>query len=45
MLSFNFQSDSLKIEDFEINPINHLILSATGGKINFQNLLLGKSYN
>ena len=46
MLSYKFQSDSIKIEDFKINPINPFNpIGTKGGGVNILNLLLGMSYN
>ena len=49
MLSFKFQSDSFKIEDYEINPINNFNSISNkpgqGGGVNLLSLLLGKAYN
>ena len=41
-----FQSNSIKIEDFKINPINHFnLISTKGGGVNILSLFLGMSYN
>ena len=44
ILGFKFQSHSIKIEDFKINPINLLTLLAPRGGVKMLNLLLGMSY-
>ena len=45
MLSSEFQSHSIKIDDFKINPINYFIPICTKGGLKMLNLLLGMSYN
>ena len=45
ILGFKFQSHSIKIEDFKINPINPLNPISTKGVSENLNLLLGMSCN
>ena len=45
VLCSKFQSRSIKIEDFKINPINLLTLSTPREGVTILNLLLGMSYN
>ena len=44
MLSSEYQSHSIKIEDLKINPINSFIPISTKGRVNFLNLLLRMFY-
>ena len=44
ILSFKFQSHSIKIEEFKINPINLLTLLASRGGVKILYLFLGMSY-
>ena len=44
ILGFKFQSHSIKIEDFKINPINLLTLLAPRGGVKILYLFLGMSY-
>ena len=45
VFSSEFQSNSTKIEDFKINPINQFNPISTRGWVTILNLLLGISYN
>ena len=45
MLSSKFQSPSIKIDDFKINPINPFNPISTKGGVKILSLLLGMSYN
>ena len=45
MLSSEFQTCSIKIEDFKINPINTFNPISTNGGSNILSILLGMSYN
>ena len=45
MLSSKFQSNSLKIEDFKINPLNTFNPISTKEGVKILNLLLVMSYN
>ena len=45
VFSSEFQSNSIKIEDFKINPINPFNPISTKGGVKMLSLLLGMSYN
>ena len=45
MFSSEFQSNSIKIKDFKINPINHFNPISTKGGVKIINLLIRMSHN